>query len=218
MLNFLGDVIVNGNPDVKIINPNKKLIKPQVPKFDGQAAYPKGTKDLLTELGPEEFSKWLSKEKKIHYTDTTMRDAHQSLLATRMRTYDLEKVAKGFAMNHPEVFSMEVWGGATFDVCMRFLKENPWERLCILREAMPNVLLQMLLRGSNGVGYTAYPDNLIERFVKEAWENGVDIFRIFDSQNWMKSIGPTIEHVRKNTQGLAEGTMVHSDDLVVEME
>src|SRR5690554_7052890 len=103
MLNFLGDVIVNGNPDVKIINPNKKLIKPQVPKFDGQAAYPKGTKDLLTELGPEEFSKWLSKEKKIHYTDTTMRDAHQSLLATRMRTYDLEKVAKGFAMNHPEV-------------------------------------------------------------------------------------------------------------------
>src|SRR5690554_6395487 len=218
MLNFLGDVIVNGNPDVKIINPNIKLIKPYIPKFDGQAAYPKGTKDLLTELGPEELSKWLSKEKKIHYTDTTMRDAHQSLLATRMRTYDLEKVAKGFAMNHPEVFSMEVWGGATFDVCMRFLKENPWERLRILREAMPNVLLQMLLRGSNGVGYTAYPDNLIERFVKEAWENGVDIFRIFDSQNWMKSIGPAIEHVRKNTQGLAEGTMVHSDDLVVEME
>ncbi|WP_417264858.1 pyruvate carboxylase [Brumimicrobium sp.] len=214
MLNFLGDVIVNGNPDVKIINPNKKLIKPQIPKFDGQAAYPKGTKDLLTELGPEEFSKWLSKEKKIHYTDTTMRDAHQSLLATRMRTYDLEKVAKGFAMNHPEVFSMEVWGGATFDVCMRFLKENPWERLRILREAMPNVLLQMLLRGSNGVGYTAYPDNLIERFVKEAWENGVDIFRIFDSQNWMKSIGPAIEHVRKNTQGLAEGSMCYTGDIL----
>ncbi|PKR82146.1 pyruvate carboxylase [Brumimicrobium salinarum] len=214
MLNFLGDIIVNGNPDVQSFDPNKKLVKPQVPKFDKQAAYPKGTKDLLTELGPEEFSKWLSKEKKIHYTDTTMRDAHQSLLATRMRTYDLEKVAKGFAMNHPEVFSMEVWGGATFDVCMRFLKENPWERLRILREAMPNVLLQMLLRGSNGVGYTAYPDNLIERFVKEAWENGVDIFRIFDSQNWMKSIGPAIEHVRKNTNGLAEGSMCYTGDIL----
>src|SRR5690554_1906026 len=214
MLNFLGDVIVNGNPDVKIIDPNKKLIKPQVPKFDAQAAYPKGTKDLLTELGREEFSKWLSKEKKIHYTDTTMRDAHQSLLATRMRTYDLEKVAKGFAMNHPEVFSMEVWGGATFDVCMRFLKENPWERLRVLRTAMPNILFQMLLRGSNGVGYTAYPDNLIERFVSEAWENGVDVFRIFDSQNWMKSIGPAIEHVRKNTKGLAEGSMCYTGDIL----
>ncbi|HLS31623.1 MAG TPA: pyruvate carboxylase, partial [Flavobacteriaceae bacterium] len=214
MLNFLGDVIVNGNPDVKEINPNKKFVHPQVPKFDKKNNYPKGTKDLLTELGPEEFSKWLSKEKKIHYTDTTMRDAHQSLLATRMRTQDLEKVARGFAKDFPEVFSMEVWGGATFDVCMRFLNENPWERLRILREAMPNILLQMLLRGSNAVGYTAYPDNLIERFVAEAWENGIDIFRIFDSQNWMKSIGPAIEHVRKQTGGLAEGSMCYTGDIL----
>ena len=214
MLNFLGDVIVNGNSDVKSSDPNKKFVKPSVPKYDQQAKYPKGTKDLLTELGPEAFSQWLSKEKKIHYTDTTMRDAHQSLLATRMRTNDLEKVAKGFAMNHPEVFSMEVWGGATYDVCMRFLKENPWERLRILRAAMPNVLFQMLLRGSNGVGYTAYPDNLIERFVGEAWENGVDLFRIFDSQNWMKSIGPAIEHVRKQTNGLAEGSMCYTGDIL----
>ncbi|RFC53281.1 pyruvate carboxylase [Brumimicrobium aurantiacum] len=214
MLNFLGDIVVNGNPDIKSFDPYKKHVKPQIPKFDQHAAYPKGTKDILTELGPEKFSKWLSDEKKIHFTDTTMRDAHQSLLATRMRTYDLEKVAKGFAMNHPEVFSMEVWGGATFDVCMRFLKENPWERLRILREAMPNILLQMLLRGSNGVGYTAYPDNLIERFVKESWENGIDIFRIFDSQNWMKSIGPTIEHVRKHTNGLAEGSMCYTGDIL----
>lgn len=214
MLNFLGDVIVNGNPDVKEINPNKKFVQPTVPNFDKKANYPTGTKDILTELGPEEFSKWLSKEKKIHFTDTTMRDAHQSLLATRMRTQDLEKVAKGFAMDFPEVFSMEVWGGATFDVCMRFLNENPWERLRILREAMPNVLLQMLLRGSNGVGYTAYPDNLIERFVGEAWENGVDLFRIFDSQNWMKSIGPAIEHVRKQTNGLAEGSMCYTGDIL----
>ncbi|MGO3238221.1 MAG: pyruvate carboxylase [Psychroflexus halocasei] len=214
MLNFLGDVIVNGNEDVKFNDPNKKLIKPNVPKFNKEQNHPKGTKDILTELGPEGFSKWLKDEKKIHYTDTTMRDAHQSLLATRMRTYDLQKVAEGFAKNHPEVFSMEVWGGATFDVCMRFLKENPWERLRILREAMPNVLLQMLLRGSNGVGYTAYPDNLIERFVAESWENGIDIFRIFDSQNWMKSIGPTIEHVRKHTKGIAEGSMCYTGDIL----
>lgn len=214
MLNFLGDVIVNGHEDVKFIDPNKKLIKPHVPKFNKEQKYPKGTKDILTELGPEGFSKWLKDEKKIHFTDTTMRDAHQSLLATRMRTYDLQKVAEGFAKNHPEVFSMEVWGGATFDVCMRFLKENPWERLRILRKAMPNVLLQMLLRGSNGVGYTAYPDNLIERFVAESWENGIDIFRIFDSQNWMKSIGPTIEHVRKHTKGIAEGSMCYTGDIL----
>ncbi|MGO2101498.1 MAG: pyruvate carboxylase [Psychroflexus halocasei] len=214
MLNFLGDVIVNGHEDVKFTDPNKKLIKPNVPKFNKEQNHPKGTKNILTELGPEGFSKWLKDEKKIHYTDTTMRDAHQSLLATRMRTYDLQKVAEGFAKNHPEVFSMEVWGGATFDVCMRFLKENPWERLRSLRKAMPNVLLQMLLRGSNGVGYTAYPDNLIERFVAESWENGIDIFRIFDSQNWMKSIGPTIEHVRKHTKGIAEGSMCYTGDIL----
>ena len=160
------------------------------------------------------FAEWLKKEQKIHFTDTTMRDAHQSLLATRMRTTDMLKVAEGFAKNHPEVFSMEVWGGATFDVCMRFLKENPWERLQLLRKAMPNVLLQMLIRGSNGVGYTAYPDNLIEKFVQESWENGIDIFRIFDSQNWMKSIAPCIEHVRKKTDGLAEGAMCYTGDIL----
>ncbi len=143
-----------------------------------------------------------------------MRDAHQSLLATRMRTYDMIKVAEGFAKNHPQTFSMEMWGGATFDVCLRFLKENPWERLQLLRKAMPNILLQMLLRGSNGVGYKAYPDNLIEKFVSEAWENGVDIFRIFDSLNWMKSIEPCIKHVRNNTGGLAEASMCYTGDIL----
>ncbi|WP_324720561.1 pyruvate carboxylase [Salinimicrobium sp. HB62] len=212
MVKFLGDVIVNGNEDVK--NPEKvKFIKPVVPSFNDNG-YPKGTKDLLTEYGPEKFSRWLLHEGKVHYTDTTMRDAHQSLLATRMRTYDMEKVAEGFARNHPEIFSMEIWGGATFDVCMRFLKEDPWERLRRLRAAMPNVLMQMLLRGSNGVGYTAYPDNLIEKFVEQAWENGIDVFRIFDSLNWMKSIAPCIEHVRKRTNGLAEGTICYTGDLM----
>jgi pyruvate carboxylase len=214
MVNFLGDITVNGNPDVKNTVDNPKFLIPEVPKVSAKTPYEKGTKDLLTELGPEGFSKWLSKEKKIHFTDTTMRDGHQSLLATRMRTYDMEKVAANYAKDHPEIFSMEVWGGATFDVCMRFLKENPWERLRMFRKAMPNILLQMLLRGSNGVGYTAYPDNLIERFVTESWENGVDIFRIFDSQNWMKSIEPCIQYVRKNTGGLAEASMCYTGDIL----
>ena len=214
LVTYLGDVIVNGNADVKKLDPTKTFVKPIIPKFDANAKHPKGTKDLLTELGPEKFSQWLKNEKKIHFTDTTMRDAHQSLLATRMRSYDMLKVAEGYAKNNPEIFSMEVWGGATFDVCMRFLQENPWERLQKLRKAMPNVLLQMLIRGSNGVGYTAYPDNLIEKFVQESWENGVDIFRIFDSLNWIKSIAPCIEHVRNKTNGLAEGSICYTGDIL----
>ncbi|MGJ8743759.1 pyruvate carboxylase [Polaribacter sp.] len=214
LVTYLGDVIVNGNPDVKKLDPTKTFVKPIVPKFDANAAYPKGTKDLLTELGPEKFSEWLKNEKKIHFTDTTMRDAHQSLLATRMRTFDMLNIAEGYAKNNPDIFSMEVWGGATFDVCMRFLQENPWERLQRLRKAMPNVLLQMLIRGSNGVGYTAYSDNLIASFVEKSWENGVDIFRIFDSLNWMKSIAPCIEHVRTKTNGLAEGSICYTGDIL----
>ncbi len=214
MLEFLGEVIVNGNPDVKKMDAFRIFSKPRIPTFPKTGGYPKGTKDLLTELGPEKFAQWLKKEKKIHFTDTTMRDAHQSLLATRMRTVDMMKVAEGYAKNHPEIFSMEVWGGATFDVCLRFLHENPWERLALLRKAMPNVLLQMLIRGSNGVGYTAYPDNLIEKFVEQAWETGVDVFRIFDSLNWMKSIAPCIEHVRNKTNGLAEGSICYTGDIL----
>lgn len=214
MLKFLADVTVNGNPDVKVKDPNKRFEKPVVPAFDTLAAYPKGTKDLLTELGPDKFSEWLKNEKKIHYTDTTFRDAHQSLLATRMRTYDMLKVAKSFAMNHPQVFSMEVWGGATFDVCMRFLREDPWERLEAIRAAIPNILLQMLIRGANGVGYAAYPDNLIEKFVEQSWEKGVDIFRIFDSLNWMENVTPVIDMVRKKTKGLAEASLCYTGDIL----
>ncbi|MDB0602909.1 pyruvate carboxylase [Tenacibaculum maritimum] len=214
LLNFLGETIVNGNPDVKKINANHTFIKPIVPECPKMDAYPKGTKDLLTELGPEKFAMWLKNEKKIHFTDTTMRDAHQSLLATRMRTTDMLKVAEGYVKSNPEIFSMEVWGGATFDVCLRFLQENPWERLALLRKAMPNVLLQMLIRGSNGVGYTAYPDNLLEKFVEKSWETGVDVFRIFDSLNWMKSIAPCIEHVRNKTQGLAEASICYTGDIL----
>jgi pyruvate carboxylase len=214
IITYLADITVNGNPDVKKIDRTKTFIKPRIPKFDTNVAYPKGTKDLLTELGPDKFSQWLMNEKKIHYTDTTMRDAHQSLLATRMRTFDMLKVAEGYAKNHSDIFSMEVWGGATFDVCLRYLQENPWERLQMLREKMPNVLLQMLIRGSNGVGYTAYSDNVIGKFVEKSWENGVDLFRVFDSLNWMKSIAPCIEHVRTKTQGLAEGSICYTGDIL----
>lgn len=214
IVSYLGDVTVNGNADVKKVDHTKTFIKPKVPSFDVNAAYPKGTKDVLTELGPDKFAQWLKNEKKIHFTDTTMRDAHQSLLATRMRTFDMLKVAEGYAKNHSDIFSMEVWGGATFDVCLRFLQENPWERLQLLRKKMPNVLLQMLIRGSNGVGYTAYSDNLIGKFVEESWENGVDLFRVFDSLNWMKSIAPCIEHIRTKTKGLAEGSICYTGDIL----
>mgnify|MGYP003668503148 CR=1 FL=1 len=214
LIGYLGETIVNGNPDVKKKDSNHVFSKPKVPSFEKMSSYPKGTKDLLTELGPEGFSTWLKNEKKVHFTDTTMRDGHQSLLATRMRTIDMLKVSEGYAKNFPEIFSMEVWGGATFDVCLRFLQENPWERLALLRKSMPNVMLQMLIRGSNGVGYTAYPDNLIEKFVEQSWETGVDVFRIFDSLNWMKSIAPCIEYVRNRTGGLAEGSICYTGDIL----
>ncbi len=214
MLKFLGEVTVNGNSDVQVKHDGRKFEKPVVPAFDSLQAYPKGTKDLLTELGPDAFAQWLKNEKQIHYTDTTFRDAHQSLLATRMRTYDMMKVAKSFAMNHPNTFSMEVWGGATFDVCIRFLKEDPWKRLADLRKAIPNILLQMLIRGANGVGYAAYPDNLIEKFVEKSWETGVDIFRIFDSLNWMENVVPVIDMVRKRTGGLAEASLCYTGDIL----
>ena len=143
-IKFLGNVVVNGNPDVKKVDPNKVLTPPVLPNIDPTLGYAKGTKDLLTELGPEGFANWLKDQKAIQYTDTTMRDAHQSLLATRVRTIDMLAVASSFAKLHPQTFSLEVWGGATFDVCMRFLYENPWKRLAEIREAVPNILLQML--------------------------------------------------------------------------
>jgi pyruvate carboxylase len=216
MLNFLADITVNGNPDVdpKVKIADKVFEKPHIPAYDHIDTYPRGTKDMLTELGPEKFCEWLKQEKKIHYTDTTFRDAHQSLLATRMRTHDMIAVAEAFAKLHPQTFSMEVWGGATFDVCMRFLRENPWKRLEQIRKAAPNVLLQMLIRGANGVGYSAYPDNLVEKFVEQSWEKGVDIFRIFDSLNWMENIAPCIEMVRKRTKGIAEGALCYTGDIM----
>jgi pyruvate carboxylase len=214
MLQFLADVTVNGNPDIKVIDKSRTFEKPVMPHTEETDAYPKGTKDMLTEMGPEALCTWLRNDPKIHYTDTTLRDGHQSLLATRMRTKDMLRVAGAFAKAHPQTFSMEVWGGATFDVCIRFLREDPWKRLEQLRKAVPNIMLQMLIRGMNGVGYAAYPDNLIEKFVEQSWEKGVDVFRIFDSLNWMENIAPCIEMVRKRTGGIAEGTLCYTGDIM----
>lgn len=214
MLKFIANTIVNGNPNVKTFDPNKRFRMPRVPKYDKLSPYPKGTKDRLSELGREGFVKWLKEDEAIHYTDTTFRDAHQSLLATRMRSIDMLKVAEGYAKRHPQIFSMEVWGGATFDVCMRFLHEDPWQRLQLLRKAMPNILLQMLLRASNGVGYKAYPDNLIETFIEKSGENGIDLFRIFDSLNWVEAMKVSIRAVRERTEGLAEAAICYSGDLL----
>ncbi len=213
MLKFLANVTVNGNPDVKYVDPKKQFRIPKVPAFDSFSQHPRGSKTLLTELGPERFASWLKGQKPIHYTDTTFRDAHQSLLATRVRTHDMMQVAESFAKNVPDVFSMEVWGGATFDVALRFLKECPWKRLELLRKAMPNVLLQMLLRGSNAVGYKAYPDNLVEKFIENAWETGVDVFRIFDSLNWVEAMKVSIKTVRERTGGLAEACICYTGDV-----
>ncbi|MBC7923298.1 MAG: pyruvate carboxylase subunit B, partial [Ferruginibacter sp.] len=159
-------------------------------------------------------AQWLRAEPLVHYTDTTLRDAHQSLLATRMRTWDMLKVAAAYAQQHPQTFSLEVWGGATFDVALRFLHECPWKRLRALREAMPHVLLQMLFRGSNAVGYSAYPDNLIVAFIEKSWENGIDVFRIFDSLNWVEAMKPSIRAVRERTGALAEATICYTGDLL----
>jgi len=214
LLNYIGETIVNGNPDVKYVDKGKKFIEPVLPNFDRFAPFPDGTKQKLDELGPEQFAQWVRQDNKIHYTDTTFRDAHQSLLATRMRTLDMLNVADRFVKNNPQMFSMEVWGGATFDVAYRFLKESPWKRLQLFREHMPNTLLQMLIRGSNAVGYTAYPDNLIEKFIEKSAENGVDVFRIFDSLNWLDGMKTSIKAVRERTNSLAEGCICYTGDIL----
>jgi pyruvate carboxylase len=209
-LNYLAEVIVNGNPEVKKKDDSKVFRTPVVPVFDVYGSYPTGNRDRLQQLGREGFVNWVREQPSILYTDTTFRDGHQSLLATRVRTQDMQRVAEGFAKNHPELFSMEVWGGATFDVAMRFLHESPWRRLAALREAMPNMLLQMLFRGSNAVGYSAYPDNLIEKFVEKSAETGIDVFRIFDSLNWVQAMKVSIRAVRERTNALAEAAICYT--------
>ncbi len=214
LLKYLANVTVNGNPDVKFVDTSKIFPSALIPEYSKEELYPRGSKTLYEELGRDRFIKWLKDSKPIHYTDTTFRDAHQSLLATRVRTYDIQKVAEAYAKQCNDVFSAEVWGGATFDVCMRFLKEDPWARLATIRESMPNILLQMLLRGSNAVGYTAYPDNLIEEFIVKAAETGIDIFRIFDSLNWVEAMKVSIRTVREKTDSIAQACICYTGDIL----
>ncbi len=209
VLRYLSEVIVNGNPDVKI-NDGRSFRTPIIPAFDINLPHPSGNKQLLEQMGPQAFCKYINDQKEVLLTDTTFRDGHQSLLATRVRTTDLVKVAEGFSKSFPQLFSMEVWGGATFDVSMRFLHESPWERLKAFREAMPNMLLQMLIRGSNAVGYSAYPDNLIEKFIEKSAETGIDVFRIFDSLNWLEAMKVSIKAVRERTKGIAQATICYT--------
>jgi len=211
LLGFIADVTVNGNPEVKDRALPPVAPKPKVPKFRFEAP-PKGTRDLLNDLGPEKFADWMLAEKRLLITDTTMRDAHQSLLATRMRSFDMVQVADAYAHNLSNLFSIECWGGATFDVSMRFLRECPWTRLSDLRARIPNVLFQMLLRGANGVGYTVYPDNVVRGFVHQAAESGVDVFRVFDSLNWVENMRVAIDAVNE-TGRLCEAGVCYTGDI-----
>ncbi|MCB1226082.1 MAG: pyruvate carboxylase [Verrucomicrobiales bacterium] len=215
LLNYLSDVIVNGNPFAKGHKPPRPFTAPAIPAYDHRQTPPAGTKQLLTEMGPEKFCKeWVAQQKALLLTDTTMRDAHQSLLATRMRSYDMLAIAGAVARRTPNLFSLEMWGGATFDVAMRFLREDPWERLRNIRERVPNLLLQMLFRGSNAVGYSNYPDNVVRGFVRHAADNGMDIFRIFDSLNYLPNLRVAMEAVREHTQSICEGTLCYTGDIL----
>jgi len=212
LLTFLGHTTVNrpnGEHADDILHPWAKL-----PPIDLHAAPPAGSRQLLLELGPEGFARALRERKSLAVTETTMRDAHQSLLATRVRTFDLLKAAGHTARMTPELFSVECWGGATYDVALRFLSEDPWLRLANLREAMPNIALQMLLRGRNTVGYTPYPDEVAVAFVEEATETGIDIFRIFDALNDVNQMRPAIAAVRATGQSVAEATLCYTGNMV----
>ena len=211
LLRFIGEVIVNGNPEVegRPVGPTVKFpVKPVRP--NGEA--PAGSRQRLAELGAAGFAAWMHAQKQILITDTSFRDAHQSLLATRMRSHDLLAAAPAYADLLPQLLSVECWGGATFDVAMRFLKEDPWQRLRDFREAMPNLLLQMLLRASNGVGYTNYPDNVVRYFVKQSAENGVDLFRVFDSLNWVENMRVAMDAVIE-TGKLCEAAICYTGDI-----
>lgn len=211
LLNYLGSVIVNGAaPLTKQEKPEFKL--PQVPKTPLKPPVP-GTKQILDREGPDGLVKWIREQPNVLLTDTTLRDAHQSLLATRMRTYDMKQIVAPTVRLLPNLFSLEMWGGATFDVAFRFLKEDPWERLALLRQETPNILFQMLLRGSNAVGYTNYPDNVIRGFVVKAAEAGMDVFRIFDSLNWLEGMRVAIEAVR-DAGKVAEASICYTGDIL----
>ena len=211
ILAYIGETIVNGAPETKNRVQPARLGVPRLPQIALAPGAP-GTKQKLDELGPERFAQWMLQEKRVLITDTSMRDAHQSLLATRMRTIDMTAIAPYYASLLPELFSVECWGGATFDVALRFLREDPWLRLTALRAQMPNLLLQMLLRSANAVGYTNYPDNVVRFFVARAAAGGIDVFRVFDSLNWVENMRVAIDAVLESGK-LCEAALCYSGNL-----
>jgi pyruvate carboxylase len=215
LLGYLAQVIVNGRGDVRQSGkPAVTLVRPVPPAVDRLATPPAGTRQRLQALGPERFAEWVRAERRLLVTDTTFRDAHQSVLATRVRTYDLLAVSDAVARQLPELFSVEMWGGATFDTAMRFLQEDPWERLIQLRQRIPNVLFQMLLRASNAVGYTSYPDNVVREFIRVSARDGIDVFRIFDSLNATGNMRVAMEAVRHDTLALCEAAICYTGDIL----
>ncbi|MEY3206074.1 MAG: 2-oxoglutarate carboxylase small subunit, partial [Planctomycetota bacterium] len=213
VLEYLADVIVNGNALVKGRPAAVRREPAPLPEYDRFAPPPAGTRNKLQELGPTKFAAWVRGQKQLLVTDTTMRDAHQSLLATRMRSYDMLAAADAYARLASGFFSLEMWGGATFDTSMRFLKECPWDRLLQLRERIPNVLFQMLLRASNAVGYTNYPDNVVQAFVKESAAAGIDVFRVFDPLNWVPNMKVAIDAVVESG-AICEAAICYTGDVL----
>lgn len=212
LLTYLADVTVNGHPEARgRPAPSPKAAEPVLPYIEGPI--PDGTRQRLDRLGPQKFAEWMRGENRVLMTDTTMRDGHQSLLATRMRTFDIARVAGTYARALPQLLSLECWGGATFDVSMRFLTEDPWERLALIREAAPNLLLQMLLRGANGVGYTNYPDNVVKYFVRQAAKGGIDLFRVFDCLNWVENMRVSMDAVIEENK-LCEAAICYTGDIL----
>jgi len=214
ILTYIADITLNGHPETEGRAAPKPDLKPARPPRVPLGETPRpGTRNLLEEKGPQAVADWMAAQKQLLITDTTMRDGHQSLLATRMRSIDMIRAAPAYAANLPGLFSVECWGGATFDVAYRFLQECPWQRLRDIRAALPNVMTQMLLRASNGVGYTNYPDNVVESFVAQAAETGVDVFRVFDSLNWVENMRVAMDAVQASGK-ICEGTICYTGDIL----
>ena len=211
VLTYIADITVNGHPETKDKPLPAKAHRAPVPP-PVRAEPMMGTRNLLEQKGPQAVADWMGQQRQLLITDTTMRDGHQSLLATRMRSHDMIKVAPAYAANLPTLFSMECWGGATFDVAYRFLQECPWQRLRDIRDRMPNIMTQMLLRASNGVGYTNYPDNVVQHFVATAATSGVDVFRVFDSLNWVENMRVAMDAVQEAGK-VCEGTICYTGDI-----
>src|SRR6056297_1664804 len=212
LLTYLAEQIVNGNSLVEGRPLATRRAPAPLPELQPNRPLPRGTRDVFREDGPAGLQAWIAQQKGLLLTDTTMRDAHQSLLATRVRTYEMRQIAPAYAQLIPQLFSIEMWGGATFDTSMRFLKESPWQRLADLREAIPNILFQMLLRASNAVGYTNYPDNVVQLFVQEATQAGMDVFRVFDALNWVPNMRAAMD-AELESGGICEAAICYTGDL-----